>query len=379
VGGKWMKTAGMITVHRTLNYGTMLQMYACAHLFEQYGYNVVYIDYHRENDITDSEMKAICQFVKSRVERESDLKRKVIVFGKSILQYSDSKKFYDVCKSFTYQNFKLTSPSFSLEDIKNDLPLFDLFCSGSDQIWNSDYNGGVDEAYMLSFVPNGIKKIAFASSIGKDRLNANEKLLFKKYLASYSAISVRERSAKELLSSIGIDAYSVIDPTLMLNTLAWDKIAAPKQINKKYLLIYKLKGDTILDEIAKKIAEKKGLEIVRVSFSRYRRNKNETSIVLPSVNEFLSLVKYADYVVTNSFHGTCFSINYHVPFTVVAREKYNTRVSNILETVGLEDRMMIGFNDNKLIIDDIDFDSVEKKLEFARVQGKEWLNSVVNS
>lgn len=375
-----MKQIGMITVHRTLNYGTMLQMYACSKLFKHYGYDTIIIDYYREHDYKEEDFKSVLSYCKKKqtLEKPLGLKRKLISIIKAYSTFEDTKKFYKICNNFINKNLELSNPYYSYYELKKNPPQMDVYCVGSDQVWNSDYNGNIDPTFFFGFINDSQKKIAFSSSIGKDSLTDSEKIEFQKMLVGFKAISVREKKAQELLQMCKIDSKFLLDPTLIINNEEWSTLCSKPVFSKPYLLVYKLKSDDRIDQVAYRIAKKKKISVVRVSFSKLKKKKGETTIVLPSISQFLSLIKNADYVVTNSFHGTCFSINFGRQFTSVPRENYNSRIMNVLSLLSLNSRYctLEDAIDNQL--ERIDYDRVVQLLNQKRAESKLWLEYNLN-
>lgn len=375
-----MKTIALITVHRTLNYGTLLQTYACNSVFRKENAKMLLIDYYRNKDLQEKDLSGIYEYYKYRKSQGciKGIKSSSICLLKTILSYTDTRQFWKHCCAFLNETVEMTRSYYSVDELMADPPDADVFCSGSDQIWNSDYNGKIDEAYLLSFVPCGKNKISLASSIGKDCIDNDEKKVMKTFISQYSSVSVRENQAAEILNEIGISAMSIVDPTLLIDSKKWDEIADIRMIKTPYLLIYKLKGDNTLDEVAYRIAREKGLKIVRITFSKLVRKKGETTVCLPSVPGFLSLIQNAEYIVTNSFHGVCFSINFGRQFTAVSREKYNSRINNILKCLGLSDRLYTGL-DNRSADGNIDYREVMKKLSNEREKAYQWIRQSINT
>ena len=369
----------MVTVHRTLNYGTMLQTFACASLFKEYGFDTQVVDYYREKDYKESDFTDLRSYISARrrISGHNGFVSNFILLGKSILSYRATKRFFMLCSTFLKRNIHTTAPYYSYEDLRSTMPVADYYCAGSDQIWNTDYNGGINPFYFLEFAGDKPNKFSFCSSIGKTELGAKEKKVIKEQLSSFKAISVREKSAKELLDSLGIKATDLIDPTLIRDSAFWSKMCSKRLITQPYLLIYKLKSNDTIDKIATQIAKEKGLKIVRVSFDDIHGIRGETSFVLPKISEFLSLIKYADYVVTNSFHGTCFSINFNRQFLAVPREKYNTRIENILAKLNAIERLYSTDKSIKDICSHCDYIRINEKLEQERKIAKQWLREVL--
>ena len=374
-----MKNIAMVTVHRTLNYGTMLQTYACKSLFHEYGCETTLVDYYREKDYRFDDFENFMAYysARKRMIAGSGFVSSLKLLGKAFFSYRVTKRFFMMCNSFLKDNVTISIPYYSFNDLNEDPPVADYYCAGSDQIWNSDYNGGIDPVYYLDFTKKG-QKISFCSSIGKTILSEKEQNDMREKLTSFKVISVREKSAQELLSALGIDATDLIDPTLVEDSAFWDSMCSKPILEKPYLLLYKLRADDTIDQIATKIAKEKGLNIVRIAFDQIRKKRGETTIVLPAISEFLSLIKNADYVVTNSFHGTCFSINFHKQFLAVPRKSYNVRIKNILDKLGISDRLFDDNIDVKNYCKKIDYSLVRDNLETERNKAKNWLKTVLS-
>ena len=191
--------------------------------------------------------------------------------------------------------------------------------------------------YFLDFAPVGVRCVSYASSIGVGELSNSLFLRYKQWLSRFDYIGLREKKGVEIVKamSLGAEVKHVCDPTLLLSAAEWEKVAVAPLIKrtgdlpKKYLLMYDLIACSETIAVAKMIASEKGLEIVRIGDNAY------------GPGEFLWLFAHADYVVSNSFHGTVFSIVNHKEFvTVIPRTMSNAnRIESLLESVGLSQRM----------------------------------------
>ena len=262
----------------------------------------------------------------------------------------------------------------SVFELKKNKPLADIYCTGSDQDWGAIGCQKYDETYFLNFIDENDKAISYAASFGKDiicdELKQNLYELTKKYLK----ILVREDSAVKLLSECGVkNAKQVLDPTLLTSKEDWNNICNKERlINEDYILIYQLHHNKNLDKYAKKISKLTGKKLIRINTSKYFKYKAGKFIYLPSLDEFLSYIKYADIVLTDSFHGTCFSIIYNKNFIDILPSITGTRISSILKLFDLENRITTGDNYN-LAMENIDYDKVNKKLA---VEQKKSINAL---
>lgn len=374
-----MKSISLVSVHRTLNYGTMLQLYASKRIFEDRGLAFRLVDYYRDTDYAPSDFASWGAFCKKRLFllAKASFAKRLLLLAKSLLSYGDTKRFFSICSAFLESNFDMTPPCRSFADLEKDPPQSECLCAGSDQIWNPVYNGGMDRTFFLGFGDRKCRRISFASSIGLEDIEENDKNLFQSFLSDFHAISVREESAQRFLASVGIPSTALIDPTLQLSAEEWNKCCPPPIVQSPYLLIYKLKGDSRLDAIAHAVARRKGLPVVRITFSKHVRHRGEKCLPLPAIPEFLSLFKHASHIVTNSFHGTCFSVNFARQFTVVPRTRFNTRMENILSKLQLESRMCPSTAEVDRQCGAIDYEEVGTCLSRERMKAKAWLDSAL--
>lgn len=366
-----MKIA-IITLHRVYNYGSALQAYATQKVFKKTGNEVVIIDY-----ITPQRTKKKIFFGSSAIKNKSGIKRIVYRFAKLGSLFLKEKTF----GKFVRKMLNLSKRYITVEDLEKETPLADLYVTGSDQTWNSQYNEGVDRGFFLDFVPANAKRIAFVASFGKERLDDGEIALTQGYIQKYHALSVREDSAKKILHDLGrSDAVHLIDPTLQIKKEEWLKIASKRLIKERYLILMLLYNeDNHATEYARKIADEKGLKLVKLSWEFKRPKDIDKLMTHRSPSDFLSLFYYADFVVTNSFHGLAFSINFEKEFIVVPRSEFNSRIESLLRLCGLENRL-VDKEDKALQASgaEIDYTPVSLILEGERGRAREFIKSVTN-
>lgn len=354
---------GLITLHRVYNYGSVLQTFATQSVFEELGHEVQVIDY---------------------ITQQRTMKR--IFFTQSTngalkgAAYRIAKVFSLLLKEMTFGFFvrkklNLTKKYITADDLQADPPQADIYVTGSDQTWNSTYNEGVDRGFYLDFVPEDARRIAYVASFGKKELAADETELTKKYIDRYTALSVRENTAVEILSKLGRDdAIQLIDPTLMLKKEKWIRLASKRLVKEPYLILMLLYNeDNHATEYARRIADEKGLKLIKISWEMIKPAMVDRLFTHRSPADFLSLFYHADFVVTNSFHGLAFSINLGKQFIVVPRNEFNSRIESLLLLTGLKDRMVSSFEQLKICQETIQYDQVEKMLEEERGKAYEFL------
>ena len=332
----------IITLHYIRNYGSVLQTYATQAKFESMGYEVEIIDYVRPN-AEDNAM------IKSGYDRKNlhRLKKLLYYFVKKF-EFSKRNR---VCIDFINAHCKLTRRYKDYNDLKTDPPVADIYCTGSDQTWNSEYNGGVLPAYYLDFAPENKTKIGYSISIGRSSISKEEAAEICPYVEKYKAISVREDSAKKILLDLGYqNVCHILDPTLVLNKDEWKVLTAKRMIKEKYIIIYRLNNCPRMELFAQELSRKTGCRIVRMSYYMTHFASKGKMVFMPKVEQFLSLIYYADYVITDSFHCTAFSLNFNKEFFVFYPEKYSSRLESILKLTGTEWRAEIeNVNDIKAI------------------------------
>lgn len=361
----------VITLHNIYNYGSVLQTYATQIALEKFGCNVEFIDYYRKDLIN---YKTVMQ---DALERSGIWNRNALFrcIYKCIKTPSYKKKNL-VFNEFLKRYIHLTERKYySVEDIKKNFPDADLYCTGSDQMWNTNYNKGIERAYYLDFTEK--YKFSYATSIGMDELDYKQET--KELLTQYAHISVREISAVKLLSENGIrNVRCVLDPTLALDKEIWEKISAPRIIKEPYLLIYQLNPNKRFDEYACWLAKEKNIKVVRLNLMYDNIFLCGKPYVIPKVEEFLSLIANAEYVVTDSFHGTVFSINFEKQFCVIKPPKFGTRIDSILALLDLSEQIIPVNSAKGQKVHRIDYLRVTKKLNKLRDENWEYLNLVFN-
>ncbi len=368
------KKVGIITLHRVVNYGSVLQTYALQEKIKDLGYKAEVIDYFPERLTKLGMLKRI----KNKGERyqKSFIIRnlaRIIIFPSYIIRF---KTFF----SFLDKYINMTKETYVDEENINKAQFdYDIYCTGSDQVWNSGWNEKIDHPYFLTFAPDEKRKIAYAASFGKKELDENEIEETRKMLRRYNAISVREKSGVDIVKSLGIEnVNNVVDPTLLLNGDDWRKISSNKYNGKKYILVYNLNRNEKIDNYAKKLSERTGLKIVYLSYQLHEFYKKGKMVCNPKVEDFISLIDNASYVITDSFHATAFSLNLNTQFIIVYPEKYSTRLQSILELLNLESRVAKDENDLSITENEIDYKKVDTKMKNMRNDSIIWLKNALN-
>lgn len=362
----------LITMHRVINYGSVLQTYATVKYLEKMGHEVEVIDYIPKRFRT----KNVFLFVNPR--RNKSIFHKILFI---CISFPGRLAHHHIFSSFINNNYKVTDKKYySIEDLKKDVPYADVYITGSDQVWNSSFENKVDQAYFLDFVPKGKKRIAYAASFGKTELDEYEIDEVKELIHKYDSISVREDSAINILEKLGrYDGQHVIDPTLLLTKEEWENKASKRIIKDKYVLIYQLNPSDKLIKYANQIAKEEGLKVAKFGWDYIKPRGVDINLSYRTPEDFLSAIKYADFIVTDSFHGTIFSLNFNKQFICVAPPKYSTRLESILRETELEYRL-IGEDslEMKKIFSKIDYDKINLHFQESREEAKKYLMEAIN-
>lgn len=367
------KTVGVITLHNSPNYGSCLQTYATQRVIEGLGAQVSIIDYYRHDAIPENETERALS---------GQLAKKLPIFripGVKVLARMPVSRMVArraaPLNEFRRASLNLTGRKYySSDELEADPPFADVYCTGSDQVWNSKWNSGFERAFYLSFAPEGARKIAYAASIGKNSLEDWEIPLIKDALSRYSAISVREAEAAELLDSIGVHgAVPVIDPTLMLEPGEWETLSDGWRPSNPYILLYQLNRNSEFDAFAQRVSKATGLPIVRIAYGVHEKRRNENIVICPPMGRFLSLFFGAEMVLTDSFHGTAFSVNLGKRFVSVSPGRFSGRIVDFLKMVGMQEHYLEDCRCTKLEDMPIDAIATQRILAAKRDEAKEFL------
>lgn len=330
-----MKKIGLTTIYSVPNYGSVLQTYATQEVFKKIGFECYIIKYKYPNN----------WHYKQKGFTRPSFKSKVALFLGLRPNHRKQKKL----EKFKDKFFNFTREYKSLSELESE-NWNDYFAVvvGSDQVWNSRFLKG-DSAFMLSYVPDNIKKISIASSFASKYIPEEYKEKYKQFLSRFNAFSVRERNGIEIINKqleINNEVQVLLDPTLLLSKEDWLNLIPRSKFKKvsKYILFYML--DYAFDpkpyifEVVSYFAKKYGYDVI--ALEGYKDLKDDYGIEMinktdSSINEFIDLFANADLVITSSFHGTAFSVNFGKPvISIIPDDKGDDRLSNLLNTLNLK-------------------------------------------
>lgn len=384
-----MKKVGIITIVNVNNYGAELQAFATFRKLQLMGYNAEIINYlyYKDWRYIDSKM--------SRSFNSMSIKSKIIYFAKyRVASFVLNKILPLICKdvkqrianfnSFHQHNTRFSKLYKSMKDLYTDTPIYDVYMVGSDQVWNPNASSSI-EPYFLTFAPHSALTVSYASSFGVSKIENNSIAnRIKLGLSSIKTISVRESSGVNLVKELtGRTAQLVCDPTLLLNKSEWTMFMKPvSNMPQRYVLIYQLSESDAIVKLATRIGKQEQIPVYRICKRAFKvkKDKGVVNILNAGPSEFLSLITNASFIITNSFHGTAFSINFDVPFyTVVsAKKKNNNRMESLLDYVGLGKRIVKDDVDiTNLPIVGYDVNATQLKLKSFRLESEKFLEDAL--
>ena len=369
-----MKKIGTITFHNSINYGAILQTYALQKCLTDLGYDSEVIDYRNSYLIKNMSLcRRIVHYawheIFKRILAGETRRKKTIKFLNKHIRISKN----------TYHN---------ASQLHETPPIYDVYITGSDQVWNPNITGA-DCSYFLTFAPAEKLRISYAPSFGLPILKDNYMNLYKEWLKSIDKLSVREDEGKEIIKEIADrEATVTLDPTLLLKKHQWEEISTPYEGNL-YVLCYYMLGDKkvnkAISKIAKIIANYNNWDIISIGQKEYMKLvPGYKKIFDAGPDQFVGLFQNASYVITNSFHGTVFSIIFNKPFYVPVNDKLppeknlSSRIASLLQKLELEDRLIpvdksFGMQD----MQNIEYDKVNKLLRIERDKSLQFLKKAL--
>lgn len=355
---------GILTYHRSHNYGALLQGIALREVLVRAGHQVTFIDYwpayHRH-------MYALFSF-RWMMSRKG-LKGKMRYLKNCIVNYKNRKNRKKNFDAFIKENIE---PFTSSMDDK-----YDVVVHGSDQIWRKQPEiNTYNPVYFGKHQINSDSKVSYAASMGILPTDGFSKNLVKEYLSYMDAISVREESLLTLVKELGYpNAVHDLDPTLLLPSEYWVEKFDLKQSSERYALYYKIQDSFDTKEL-RRYVESKGIKL-KVIHSKANVADSEENITTAGPQQFLQIIYGAEMVFTSSFHGLAFSLIFNKPF-YASFVKNAGRAESLLEAVGLSNRLL----KPKIVIPsnlcDIDFNAVYQFLQVLRNASLESLDHLIN-
>lgn len=365
-----------------VNYGQVLQGYALISVLKKWGYDPFIVRYTmQELFVKKSVIGRIRDFIKYGMNFRKFFKRFYAVKENQVDRHFDEFKHNYMCFS------DMIYPSF--DSLQKDYQEAEIYVTGSDQVWGEWGSVNKKRTFLLDFLPPTVTRIAYAASFGRNKLGYDEKKLFEKSLGKFKAISVRENSGVDLCKQLGgnLDVKWVVDPTLLLTKQDWIHelhLEVDKKISHKRALVYLMQNEytTEIGHSIINLLKKEGYQVLYVSSAYYIDQKSNFS---PTIEEWLSAILSVDIVVTSSFHGTLFALNFNTPFITLGSKDgvggQNSRLFSLLEEIGLTERIISSFDKDKifyLLRTNVDWNKVNDLILERRLYSFEFLKKALS-
>ena len=378
-----MKKVGLITYYGD-NYGGVLQAYALQRLVKEQHFECELISNEflgRKSRV--QKLKNKMSNLLSAVKHPTDYRAKREVYH----QYASDRKIKAAkFEAFRKAHLNIQNTGYdSYRQYVDNPPQYDIYLCGSDQIWNP--NLYCDKGfYFAGFAPENALKIAYASSIGVSSVTKKQAAFMAPLLNRLDVVSTREQKGADIINAISDkQARVVLDPTLLLNADDWSEVAAPRLFEEPYIFCYLFGERDYIETVKKTVKELTGMKFVCIPFVPRELDSDDEKIFDAGPAEFISLIRNASLVLTDSFHATAFSINLKTPFISLCRfnksdkKGMNDRLVTILNTVGLSDRLVDA--DDAVTAEflyDIDFEKACSLLDEKRQTDRRFLTDALH-
>ena len=362
------RRVGILSTQRHANWGSALQCYALEKKLNAMGFDAEIIDYFPEDVTVLGQLK--------RLKDKSDMLKNPLLHFAAIcafsISYINKKRVFD---KFIKKHLRLSDKTYySADEISEEDPKEDIYCCGGDQTLN-----GFKVLDVFDRFSDDVVKVAYSSSFGKTSFETDEYLHAQRSLGRFDALSCREDSGTEIMHQMGYEkAQWIIDPAFLLSEEEWKSLASKKYEGKKYILVYNLHHDKKIEMLEKELSSKYKLPVINICVQWFEFYRYGKFLWCPSVEKFLSLICNAEYVLSDSFHATAFSLIFHKKFMTIVPDVVGTRIESISNLLQIEERI-INWNKPKnyleLIDKEIDYGKIDKIIEIERKKAERFIES----
>lgn len=351
-----------VTTQNAINYGAVLQAYALHHTLRGMGVNDRLLDLSKMN--TDYYDKVVFGKRTPGILYNNIIK---MIYRKQI-----TKKEHRFIE-FINNNIILTKNYKTMDDVLSDPPSADVYITGGDQMFN--YTSVLRPTNYLEFGDESIKRISYSTSLGENEIMKGHEEDFKNKLIRYHSISLREQNSKAFVEEILNKEVSVnIDPTFLIDADYWGKLSKAT-VKGKYILCYCLLNNKNLENTLNKLKKATGLDVVVINPQARCYIKGDKIIRDAGPEEFLGLIKNAEWVVSTSFHGICFSLMFERPFYCLIKQDGDIRYDSLLTKMGLTERIIRDGSDFEPT--EIDYTNIREIIKKERENGIEYLRNTL--
>lgn len=350
-----MKNIAILSRHAVSNYGSILQAVALEKKLESLGCRAEYIDYRLKRDLPLRE-----------AYREVGLAAPVKALPKRIGAY----KFERMRRKYLSQSERV----WDISEVRGLCEQYDAVCVGSDQVWNVLSDGLIDATYLLTQVSDEKYKFSYASSFGRAGVADGEIGKVISALKRFNRVSVREESGKSFLETFEVSSDVCVDPVHLLTSAEWAEIVEPHRPNVvrgHFILVYNLHPSAHFDAYVSQATQYANCQVISIR-PTLRRTCGH-NLFFPSLEEFLWLFLNADCVLTDSFHGTAFSILFNTSFVDILPDEYSERNRSVLSRYGLTDLTTKSISPRDILNTSIDWIPINEKLSANRAESIAYL------
>jgi hypothetical protein len=385
-----MKKIGLVLSYKETNYGAQLQAYATQVMVEKLGHNTEIIDYVPKNgDRHIILCRGLIRFLyeqflfKRRAKKHTSFSDPLFLENKQkrIEQFHlfIDRRLHNIVKVFGYTELASRGKD------------YDAVLIGSDQKWTPGFSFG--NVNSLRFVPNNVRRVSYATSLGVSEYPKYCWPTSRKAWKRIDFLSVREQQGADIIKQVcgsDISVHVVVDPTYLMTKSQWEElIPVEKKSEQKYVFCYFLGNDDTSKQIARRFADEKKLKLVSVlskeSYSPIDQSYADELVIGNTPEDFINWIRGAEYVFTDSFHGTAFSVINEKQFFIFFRKRAeatsrNSRIDNILSKWGLKDRLILpGSQDvNLSTLKDIDYEAVNTLVDKEREKSLAFLKEALH-
>ena len=360
-----MKRIGVVSynIHANFtNYGSALQSWALNQVIARLGYSPVLIDYCPDILADKNPLHPFDNAWDKDDETRNMIEQSMEAIKKNHAKFED---FYTTAfnrsKAYTKKNFN---------DVKSEV---DSFVCGSDTIFSPD-EFDLDDGYLANYECMRGNSIAYAASFGDPHFSDNQLERLNKLIKNFKALGIREQlMIPYLREHSSVEVKKVLDPTLLLQENDYQSIIHPSRlIKEKYVLYYSRRYNPEMEKYVESIAKKNNWKIVEISLRAQNSKKGHIMFYEAGVQEFLSLIKHAEFVVTNSFHGMIFSVQFKKEFVIFSRALCDNKIAELLELFGIKHRLLVSSNEK---LDSIIWENVFYNIEIERRKSLQFLDN----
>lgn len=395
--GEIHSKVGVVTFFDGVNYGGLLQTYGLVASLKTLGYSSEIINiptpvmHKKPAALLLPELALrLCtgnpwHMLKGELKNRKNKQKASSFKVKNSAQFSAQKKMFDL---FREHKLSISNTAFSdTSDIETHPPAYDAYICGSDQIWNPDFIWPRRD-YFLTFAPQS-KRVAYAPSFGVKYLQKKYRSAYREWISQIPHLSCREAAGVEIIKNLtGRNATHVLDPTLLLRQAEWDELIATAKVpdaSEPYIFCYILGATTAYESFLESVITELGYRVITLPTLSSKENDKDTYLFEAGPTEFVSLVKHAKFVITDSFHGVVFSALYSTPFAVFRRNSgatrkggdMFTRIDSLLSMCKIElpiANETVAFHKDML---SVDFSSVHDILQEERRKSLKYLSDAL--